>query len=62
MLKKSLLLSLSFLFVQADLLYKELKIEDLQELPRSLTKDFYIWQYLNQDISSDEADLALAEI
>lgn len=33
----------------------------LEDKPRSVTKDFYIWQFLQQDISPDEAAYALGE-
>jgi soluble lytic murein transglycosylase len=33
----------------------------LEDKPRSVTKDFYIWQFLQQDITPDEAAYALGE-
>jgi soluble lytic murein transglycosylase len=34
-------------------------LAQLQKMPQSFTKDFYIWQYLQQDISKNEANEAL---
>lgn len=33
----------------------------LEDKPRSITKDFFIWQFLQQDITPDEAAYALGE-
>ena len=33
----------------------------LDTKPRSIAKDFYIWRYLNQNITPDEAIWALGE-
>ena len=34
----------------------------LTKQPRSIAKDFYIWRYLNQDITSNDASLALGQV
>lgn len=37
----------------------EISLEFLNDKPRSIEKDFYIWRYLDQDISAKEAEAAL---
>lgn len=40
---------------------EDISLTWLEDKPRSITKDFYIWQFLQQDITSEEAALALGE-
>lgn len=40
---------------------EDITLSWLEDKPRSVTKDFYIWQFLQQDITPDEAALALGE-
>ncbi|MCF6201217.1 MAG: lytic transglycosylase domain-containing protein [Hydrogenimonas sp.] len=40
------------------LLLPALTLEQIEKMPRSYAKDFYIWRYLDQNISSKEADAA----
>ncbi len=53
--------SLSF-FVYGDVIPSDITLDFIKQHPRSITKDFYIWQYLNQDITPQEAVVALSEI
>lgn len=53
--------SLSF-FVYGDVIPSDITLDFIKQHPRSITKDFYIWQYLNQDITPQEAIIALSEI
>ena len=55
MLKKFLLISLISVSLSA-----EIKFEDILSKPSGRAKNFMIWQYLRQDISSKEADKAYA--
>ncbi|MCK9336659.1 MAG: transglycosylase SLT domain-containing protein [Arcobacteraceae bacterium] len=61
MIKKIFCLGLFASILNADVIKKEITLDFLQNNPRSQTKDFYIWQYLDQNINSDEAMLALSE-
>jgi soluble lytic murein transglycosylase len=61
MIKKIFCLGLLTSVLNADVIKKEVTLDFLQNNPRSQTKDFYIWQYLDQNINSDEAMLALSE-
>jgi len=59
---KTLLL---FIFTISSLLALEqntIKQEWLQEQPRSYAKDFYIWRYLQQDITPSQANTALSQV
>ncbi|QOG11175.1 transglycosylase SLT domain-containing protein [Arcobacter sp. FWKO B] len=60
MLKKIFCLAFISSFTYADVITKEISLPWLESLPRSTAKDFYIWQYLDQDISPDEALIALS--
>jgi len=42
--------------------YAEITLKDLNSKPVSHAKDFMIWQYLKQDISSKQADLAYKQV
>jgi len=53
--------SLSF-FVYGDVIPSDITLDFIKQHPRSITKDFYIWQYLNQDITPQEAVIALSEV
>lgn len=55
MLKKLLFISLISVSLSA-----EIKFEDILSKPSGRSKNFMIWQYLRQDISSKEADKAYA--
>jgi soluble lytic murein transglycosylase len=48
---------LSVLFANAE----EITLDWLKDKPRTYAKDFYIWQYLKQDITPDEAIIALGQ-
>ena len=37
---------------------KDITLEFLKDKPKSIAKDFYIWRFLDQDITPKEADLA----
>lgn len=41
---------------------KEITLEFLNSKPRSITKDFYIWKFLDQDISPLDAKIALTQV
>ncbi len=43
------------------LLWANLSLQQLESMPGSLAKDFYIWLYLQQDISQEEAKKAYAQ-
>jgi soluble lytic murein transglycosylase len=55
-LKKIILLIsfVSFIFAS-----KTISLEELKSYPRSISRDFYIWQYFDQDISPLQAQKAL---
>ncbi len=40
---------------------EDISLSWLEDKPRSITKDFYIWQFLQQEITPEEAALALGE-
>lgn len=40
------------------LLAQEITLEFLKEKPEGITRDFYIWQFLDQNITSSEANEA----
>ena len=53
---------LFFLLIGSSLYSQEpLTLQWLEDKPRSITKDFYIWQFLQQDITPEEVALALGE-
>jgi soluble lytic murein transglycosylase len=53
---------LFFLLIGSFLYSKEpLTLQWLEDKPRSVAKDFYIWQFLQQDITPEEVALALGE-
>ena len=43
-------------------IYAEISLEYLNNKPKSRTKDFMIWQYLNQNITPTQADAAYAQV
>jgi len=47
-----------FLLLPLLLFSKEITLEFLEDKPKSIAKDFYIWRFLKQDITSKEADIA----
>ena len=55
---------LSWLILFSTLLCADEKItlEFLNSKPRSIAKDYYIWRFLDQNITSDQAELALAQV
>ncbi|MFA7092424.1 MAG: lytic transglycosylase domain-containing protein [Arcobacteraceae bacterium] len=55
-----LLLS-SLLLVSSSYCNEAITLQWLEDKPRSTTKDFYIWQFLQQDITPQEAQFALGE-
>jgi soluble lytic murein transglycosylase len=57
MIKFFLLLSIST-FILAN----EITMQWLEKQPKSYAKDFYIWRYLNQDITAQEAQKALSQV
>ncbi|BDY13938.1 lytic transglycosylase domain-containing protein [Hydrogenimonas cancrithermarum] len=54
-----LLFSLFFLPL---LLSAEITLQQLEKMPRSYAKDFYIWRFFDQNITSEEADKAFYQI
>ncbi len=54
---------LAFILLLASSLYAKdtLTLQWLENKPRSITKDFYIWQFLQQESSPHEVALALGE-
>ena len=60
MILKTILLILltTFLFATDD----KITLDWLEKQPRSYAKDFYIWRYLNKDISPQEANEALSQV
>lgn len=54
---------LAFILLLASSLYAKdtLSLQWLENKPRSITKDFYIWQFLQQESSPHEVALALGE-
>ncbi|PIF03876.1 MAG: lytic murein transglycosylase [Arcobacter sp.] len=61
MKKLLLLLSLFPLWLFA-FSQKDITLEWLEKQPKSYAKDFYIWQYLNKNISPEESNQALSQI
>ena len=57
MIKPLVLLSLIWVNI-----YAEISLEYLNTKPKSRTKDFMIWQYLNQNITPSQADTAYAQV
>lgn len=55
------LLFSSLLLVSTSYCNEVINLEWLKDKPRSTTKDFYIWQFLQQDITPYEASYALGE-
>lgn len=53
-----LLLLTTFLFATDD----KITLDWLEKQPRSYAKDFYIWRYLNKDISPQQANEALSQV
>ncbi|MFA7084169.1 MAG: lytic transglycosylase domain-containing protein [Arcobacteraceae bacterium] len=53
--------SLLFSFLVASSLHSNepISLEWLETKPRTITKDFYIWQFLQQDITPNDASIAL---
>ncbi len=51
---------LIFIIFYSFLFAKEITLEFLQDKPKSRAKDFYIWRFLAQDITPEEADKAYA--
>lgn len=49
---------LLFLLLSPLLLSAQITLKELQESPEGRTRDFYIWQYMKEDISSAQADAA----
>ena len=41
---------------------EKITMEWLEKQPRSFAKDFYIWRYLNKDITSEESNKALSQV
>ncbi|BBG66033.1 soluble lytic murein transglycosylase precursor [Hydrogenimonas sp.] len=46
----------------SSLLLAAITPEQLEKMPRSYAKDFYIWRFLAQDITPEEADLAFYQV
>ena len=42
--------------------YAEISLDYLNSKPKSRSKDFMIWQYLNQNITSEQADAAYSQV
>ena len=57
MLKKLLILSIISAFANA-----EITLQDISSKPSSRAKNFMIWQYLKQDISSAQAEKAFLQL
>ena len=57
-IKLSIILILSINIFASD----EITLNWLKNKPRTIAKDFYIWQYLNQDITPNQAIEALGEV
>lgn len=57
---QKLLLS-SLIVVSSSYCNESITLQWLEDKPRSTTKDFYIWQFLQQDITPQEAQFALGE-
>ena len=61
-MKKTILI-LSLLIFTLDLFAQnKITMNWLQKQPRSIAKDFYIWRYLNQNITPDQANKALGQV
>ena len=60
---KSLLLSL-FIFTNTLFAFtsEDITLQWLEKQPTSYTKDFYIWQYLDKNISPKESEIALSQV
>ncbi len=50
------------LFLLASFLHAEITFKDIDSKPAGRAKNFMIWQYLKQDISSKEADAAYSQV
>lgn len=53
---------LAFIFIPLWLLGQNVTLEQLYKQPKSISKDFYIWMYLDQDITAEEADKAFKQV
>jgi len=47
---------LFFLLLLPSLLFAEIRLKDLEAMPKSYEKDFYIWRFFDQNITPNEAD------
>ncbi len=50
------------LLLFAALLLPAVTLKQIEKMPRSYAKDFYIWRFLDQNISAEEADRAFYQI
>jgi soluble lytic murein transglycosylase len=55
------LILFSLLIVSSSYCSQDITLQWIEDKPRSTTKDFYIWQFLQQDITPQEAEYALGE-
>lgn len=60
-MKKHVLLFILSLLLPVLLFSNEITLNWLEKKPKSLYKDFYIWQYLKQDITPVQALEALGQ-
>ena len=59
----SLFLKILFtLLLLPSLLFADIRLKDLETMPRSYAKDFYIWRFFDQNITPDEVDQAFYQI
>jgi len=56
------LLILFTLLLLPSLLFADIRLKDLEAMPKSYAKDFYIWRFFDQNITPDEADQAFYQI
>ncbi|WP_201353383.1 lytic transglycosylase domain-containing protein [Hydrogenimonas urashimensis] len=54
--------ALVFAFLTPLLLHAEITPKQLEKMPQSYAKDFYIWRFFDQNITSEEADRAFYQI
>ncbi len=50
------------LLLSAALLLPAVTLEQIEKMPRSYAKDFYIWRFLDRNISAEEADRAFYQV
>ena len=50
------------LFISSSIFAQDITMQWLEKQPKSYAKDFYIWRYLNKDITPQQANQALSQV